>query len=46
MIASQFINEAFAHRAGLPDRLIGLGHSFEIDPERDDQARHHRDDSG
>lgn len=31
VIASQFINEAFAHRAGLPDQLIGLGHSFEID---------------
>ena len=31
VIASQFINEAFAHRAGLPDEKIGLGHSFEID---------------
>src|SRR5262245_31144199 len=31
VVASQFINEAFAHRAGLPDTLIGLGHSFEID---------------
>jgi beta-lysine 5,6-aminomutase alpha subunit len=36
VIASQFVNESFAHRAGLPDRLIGLGHSFEIDPHRDD----------
>ncbi|HET6437223.1 MAG TPA: lysine 5,6-aminomutase subunit alpha [Anaeromyxobacter sp.] len=36
VIASQFINESFAHRAGLPDRLIGLGHSFEIDPARED----------
>jgi beta-lysine 5,6-aminomutase alpha subunit len=36
VIASQFVNESFAHRAGLPDRLIGLGHSFEIDPERED----------
>jgi beta-lysine 5,6-aminomutase alpha subunit len=36
VIASQFINEAFAHRAGLPDRLLGLGHSFEIDPARED----------
>jgi beta-lysine 5,6-aminomutase alpha subunit len=36
VIASQFINESFAHRAGLPDALIGLGHSFEIDPARDD----------
>jgi beta-lysine 5,6-aminomutase alpha subunit len=31
VIASQFINEAFAHRAGLPDEQMGLGHSFEID---------------
>ena len=36
VIASQFVNESFAHRAGLPDRLIGLGHSFEIDPARPD----------
>jgi beta-lysine 5,6-aminomutase alpha subunit len=36
VIASQFVNESFAHRAGLPDRLIGLGHSFEIDPTRED----------
>ncbi len=36
VVASQFVNESFAHRAGLPDRLIGLGHSFEIDPHRDD----------
>ncbi|HSN92453.1 MAG TPA: lysine 5,6-aminomutase subunit alpha [Anaeromyxobacteraceae bacterium] len=36
VIASQFMNESFAHRAGLPDRLIGLGHSFEIDPARED----------
>jgi beta-lysine 5,6-aminomutase alpha subunit len=36
VIASQFVNESFAHRAGLPDRLIGLGHSFEIDPSRED----------
>jgi beta-lysine 5,6-aminomutase alpha subunit len=36
VVASQFINESFAHRAGLPDRLIGLGHSFEIDPSRED----------
>jgi len=32
VLASQFINEAFAHRAGLPDGLIGLGHAYEIDP--------------
>jgi beta-lysine 5,6-aminomutase alpha subunit len=36
VIASQFVNESFAHRAGLPDELIGLGHSFEIDPSRVD----------
>ena len=31
VVASQFINEAFAHAAGLPDELMGLGHAFEID---------------
>ncbi len=36
VIASQFVNLSFARRAGLPDRLVGLGHSFEIDPARDD----------
>jgi beta-lysine 5,6-aminomutase alpha subunit len=36
VIASQFVNQSFAHRAGLPDRLIGLGHAFEIDPARED----------
>ncbi|WP_242393066.1 lysine 5,6-aminomutase subunit alpha [Anaeromyxobacter oryzisoli] len=36
VIASQFVNESFAHRAGLPDRLVGLGHAFEIDPARED----------
>ncbi|HEY7725797.1 MAG TPA: lysine 5,6-aminomutase subunit alpha [Anaeromyxobacteraceae bacterium] len=36
VVASQFINEALAHRAGLRDELVGLGHSFEIDPERED----------
>jgi beta-lysine 5,6-aminomutase alpha subunit len=36
VLASQFINEAFAHRAGLPDQLIGLGHAFEIDPALED----------
>jgi beta-lysine 5,6-aminomutase alpha subunit len=36
VVASQFVNQSFAHRAGLPDRLIGLGHSFEIDPARED----------
>jgi beta-lysine 5,6-aminomutase alpha subunit len=36
VLASQFINEAFAHRAGLPDELIGLGHAYEIDPALED----------
>ncbi|HTP28390.1 MAG TPA: lysine 5,6-aminomutase subunit alpha [Anaeromyxobacteraceae bacterium] len=36
VIASQFVNESFAHRAGLADHLIGFGHSFEIDPARED----------
>jgi beta-lysine 5,6-aminomutase alpha subunit len=35
-LASQFINEAFAHRAGLPDDQIGLGDAYEIDPDRED----------
>ncbi|HEY9897535.1 MAG TPA: lysine 5,6-aminomutase subunit alpha, partial [Pantanalinema sp.] len=36
VVASQFVNQSFARRAGLPDRLLGLGHSFEIDPARED----------
>ena len=32
VLASQFINEAFAQRAGLRDEQMGLGHAFEIDP--------------
>jgi len=36
VIASQLVNEAFAHSAGVPDELIGFGHSFEIDPARED----------
>ena len=32
VLASQFINERFAHNAGLAPRLIGLGHAFEMDP--------------
>jgi beta-lysine 5,6-aminomutase alpha subunit len=32
VLASQFINEAFAHRAGLRDEQMGLGHAYEIDP--------------
>ncbi|MEO6990022.1 MAG: lysine 5,6-aminomutase subunit alpha [Candidatus Baltobacteraceae bacterium] len=36
VLASQFINEEFAHRAGLPDEQIGLGDAYEIDPDRED----------
>jgi beta-lysine 5,6-aminomutase alpha subunit len=36
VLASQFINEAFAHRAGLPDEQIGLGDAYEIDPDLTD----------
>jgi beta-lysine 5,6-aminomutase alpha subunit len=32
VLASQFINEAFAIRAGLPFEQMGLGHAYEIDP--------------
>ena len=32
VLASQFLNEAFALRAGLPEEQMGLGHAFEIDP--------------
>jgi beta-lysine 5,6-aminomutase alpha subunit len=32
VLASQFVNEAFARRAGLRDEQMGLGHAFEIDP--------------
>ena len=35
VIASQFINESFAKRAGLQDWQLGLGHSYEIDPYRE-----------
>jgi beta-lysine 5,6-aminomutase alpha subunit len=36
VLASQFVNEAFARRAGLPDRQIGLGDAYEIDPDLED----------
>ena len=36
VLASQFINEEFAHRAGLPDEQIGLGDAYEIDPDLQD----------
>src|SRR6185369_3956712 len=32
VLASQFINEAFAKRAGLAEDQMGLGHAYEIDP--------------
>lgn len=32
VVASQFLNEAFAHRAGLSDERIGLGLAFEMNP--------------
>lgn len=32
VIASHFINEAFAKAAGLPDVQIALGHAHEVDP--------------
>ncbi|MFA6029631.1 MAG: lysine 5,6-aminomutase subunit alpha [Elusimicrobiota bacterium] len=32
VLASQFINERFALDAGMPTRLMGLGHAFEMDP--------------
>jgi beta-lysine 5,6-aminomutase alpha subunit len=35
VLASQLINEQFAHRAGMPDRQIGLGDAYEIDPDRE-----------
>jgi beta-lysine 5,6-aminomutase alpha subunit len=36
VLASQFINEEFAHRAGLPDKQIGLGDAYEINPDLQD----------
>jgi beta-lysine 5,6-aminomutase alpha subunit len=32
VLASQFINEQFAMRAGIPEEQMGLGHAFEMDP--------------
>ncbi len=32
VLASQFINEALARRAGVRDEQMGLGHAYEIDP--------------
>ncbi|MFH1829507.1 MAG: lysine 5,6-aminomutase subunit alpha [Pseudomonadota bacterium] len=40
VLTSQFINEQFALRAGLPYELMGLGHAFEIDPDMEDGFLH------
>jgi beta-lysine 5,6-aminomutase alpha subunit len=32
VLTSQFINEAFAKRAGVKDEQLGLGHAYEINP--------------
>jgi beta-lysine 5,6-aminomutase alpha subunit len=36
VLASQFINEEFALRAGMPQAQIGLGDAYEIDPDLED----------
>jgi beta-lysine 5,6-aminomutase alpha subunit len=36
---SQLLNEYFAHEAGLADGQLGLGHAFEIDPDRPESFR-------
>lgn len=36
---SQLLNEFFAHEAGLPDSLLGLGHAFEINPDLHESFR-------
>ncbi|GAB3228337.1 D-lysine 5,6-aminomutase subunit alpha [Glycomyces halotolerans] len=36
---SQLLNEYFAHEAGLPDELLGLGHAFEIAPDLPESFR-------
>ncbi|MCK9224027.1 MAG: lysine 5,6-aminomutase subunit alpha [Candidatus Muirbacterium halophilum] len=33
VLASQFLNEKFAQNAGMPSKLMGLGHAFEMNPE-------------
>lgn len=33
--ASQLINEAFAKAAGMKEQYMGLGHAFEIDPDKE-----------
>jgi len=32
VLASQFLNEKFAYNSGLPAKLMGLGHAFEMNP--------------
>jgi beta-lysine 5,6-aminomutase alpha subunit len=36
VLASQFINEQFALKAGLPEEQMGLGHAFEMHPDLTD----------
>jgi beta-lysine 5,6-aminomutase alpha subunit len=36
VLASQFVNEAFAKRAGLVEEQLGLGHAYEINPRIED----------
>lgn len=36
VLASQFINEAFAKHAGVREEQMGLGHAYEIDPWKED----------
>jgi beta-lysine 5,6-aminomutase alpha subunit len=36
VLASQFINEQFALKAGLPEEQMGLGHAFEMEPTIED----------
>jgi beta-lysine 5,6-aminomutase alpha subunit len=36
VIASQFINEQFAYKSGLKAEQMGLGHAYEINPEKED----------
>ncbi len=33
VLASQFLNESFAKRAGMKEELMGLGHAFEMNPD-------------
>ncbi|MEJ5273399.1 MAG: lysine 5,6-aminomutase subunit alpha [Spirochaetota bacterium] len=37
VLASELINEQFALKAYMPERLMGLGHAFEIDPDIENQ---------